>query len=78
MCVVRAECGFINDEIFVELVSALTQYSDNEDDDDDEEQDFKMELCDGKDHSEDPRKDPLISTESMEDELITSISDPSE
>uniref|UniRef100_A0A668A0G4 Histone-lysine N-methyltransferase EZH2 n=1 Tax=Myripristis murdjan TaxID=586833 RepID=A0A668A0G4_9TELE len=49
------ECGFINDEIFVELVSALTQYSDNEDDDEEEEQDFKvdkMELCDGKDHDE--------------------------
>uniref|UniRef100_A0A668A6L6 Histone-lysine N-methyltransferase EZH2 n=1 Tax=Myripristis murdjan TaxID=586833 RepID=A0A668A6L6_9TELE len=58
------ECGFINDEIFVELVSALTQYSDNEDDDEEEEQDFKvdkMELCDGKEHPEDPRKDPLIS-----------------
>uniref|UniRef100_A0A8C5C5Z6 Histone-lysine N-methyltransferase EZH2 n=1 Tax=Gadus morhua TaxID=8049 RepID=A0A8C5C5Z6_GADMO len=31
------ECGFINDEIFVELVSALTQYSDNEDEEDEEE-----------------------------------------
>uniref|UniRef100_A0A8C7P4K6 [histone H3]-lysine(27) N-trimethyltransferase n=1 Tax=Oncorhynchus mykiss TaxID=8022 RepID=A0A8C7P4K6_ONCMY len=43
------ECGFINDEIFVELVGALTQYSDNDDEDDDEEeQEFKlekMELC---------------------------------
>uniref|UniRef100_A0A8C8BKP2 [histone H3]-lysine(27) N-trimethyltransferase n=1 Tax=Otus sunia TaxID=257818 RepID=A0A8C8BKP2_9STRI len=28
------ECGFINDEIFVELVNALGQYSDDEDDDD--------------------------------------------
>ncbi|KAF3836397.1 hypothetical protein F7725_028955 [Dissostichus mawsoni] len=36
------ECGFINDEIFVELVSALSQYSDNEDDEE-EEQDFKVE-----------------------------------
>uniref|UniRef100_A0A8B9JPU2 [histone H3]-lysine(27) N-trimethyltransferase n=1 Tax=Astyanax mexicanus TaxID=7994 RepID=A0A8B9JPU2_ASTMX len=31
------ECGFINDEIFVELVNALNQYSDNEDDDDDDD-----------------------------------------
>uniref|UniRef100_A0A3P8Y0B3 Histone-lysine N-methyltransferase EZH2 n=1 Tax=Esox lucius TaxID=8010 RepID=A0A3P8Y0B3_ESOLU len=38
------ECGFINDEIFVELVGALTQYSDNEEEeDDDEEQEFKLE-----------------------------------
>ncbi|KAF6719600.1 Histone-lysine N-methyltransferase EZH2 [Oryzias melastigma] len=54
------ECGFINDEIFVELVNALVQYSDNEDDEDDDEQDYKvekMELCDGKDHTEDPCKD---------------------
>uniref|UniRef100_A0A3B3IGQ1 Histone-lysine N-methyltransferase EZH2 n=1 Tax=Oryzias latipes TaxID=8090 RepID=A0A3B3IGQ1_ORYLA len=54
------ECGFINDEIFVELVNALVQYSDNEDDEEDEEQDYKvdkMDLCDGKDHTEDPCKD---------------------
>uniref|UniRef100_A0A3B4TDZ6 Histone-lysine N-methyltransferase EZH2 n=1 Tax=Seriola dumerili TaxID=41447 RepID=A0A3B4TDZ6_SERDU len=37
------ECGFINDEIFVELVNALSQYSDNEDDDEEEEQDFKVD-----------------------------------
>ncbi|KAM6281856.1 histone-lysine N-methyltransferase EZH2 isoform 4-T4 [Porphyrio hochstetteri] len=30
----HSECGFINDEIFVELVNALGQYSDDEDDDD--------------------------------------------
>ncbi|XP_014012608.1 histone-lysine N-methyltransferase EZH2 isoform X1 [Salmo salar] len=64
------ECGFINDEIFVELVGALTQYSDNDDEDDDEEeQEFKlekMELCEGKDHlAEDPRKEPLINTDSQ-------------
>uniref|UniRef100_A0A669EH79 Histone-lysine N-methyltransferase EZH2 n=1 Tax=Oreochromis niloticus TaxID=8128 RepID=A0A669EH79_ORENI len=56
------ECGFINDEIFVELVNALAQYSDNEDDDEEEEQDFKvdkMDMCDGKEHPEDPRKDGL-------------------
>ncbi|XP_057405908.1 histone-lysine N-methyltransferase EZH2 isoform X3 [Balaenoptera acutorostrata] len=29
------ECGFINDEIFVELVNALGQYNDDDDDDDD-------------------------------------------
>uniref|UniRef100_A0A6Q2XQ34 Histone-lysine N-methyltransferase EZH2 n=1 Tax=Esox lucius TaxID=8010 RepID=A0A6Q2XQ34_ESOLU len=41
------ECGFINDEIFVELVGALTQYSDNEEEeDDDEEQEFKLEKMD--------------------------------
>uniref|UniRef100_G3PG18 [histone H3]-lysine(27) N-trimethyltransferase n=1 Tax=Gasterosteus aculeatus aculeatus TaxID=481459 RepID=G3PG18_GASAC len=51
------ECGFINDEIFVELVSSLSQYSDNEDEEEDEEQDFKvekMEVCDGKEHPEEP------------------------
>ncbi|XP_069814484.1 histone-lysine N-methyltransferase EZH2 isoform X1 [Dendropsophus ebraccatus] len=32
-----SECGFINDEIFVELVNALIQYSDYEDDDDGED-----------------------------------------
>uniref|UniRef100_A0A4W5K9V6 Histone-lysine N-methyltransferase EZH2 n=1 Tax=Hucho hucho TaxID=62062 RepID=A0A4W5K9V6_9TELE len=43
------ECGFINDEIFVELVGALTQYSDNDDEDDDEEeQEFKLEKMDSK------------------------------
>uniref|UniRef100_A0A3Q3K772 Histone-lysine N-methyltransferase EZH2 n=1 Tax=Monopterus albus TaxID=43700 RepID=A0A3Q3K772_MONAL len=35
------ECGFINDEIFVELVNAMVQYSDNEDDEEEEEHDFK-------------------------------------
>uniref|UniRef100_W5LQ79 Histone-lysine N-methyltransferase EZH2 n=1 Tax=Astyanax mexicanus TaxID=7994 RepID=W5LQ79_ASTMX len=41
------ECGFINDEIFVELVNALNQYSDNEDDDDDDDQhDYKLEKMD--------------------------------
>lgn len=62
-----AECGFINDEIFVELVGALTQYSDNEDEEEEEEQDFKVdkvELCDSKEHPEDPCKDGLINNES--------------
>ncbi|CAL8319304.1 unnamed protein product [Boreogadus saida] len=70
------ECGFINDEIFVELVSALTQYSDNEDEEDEEEQpDFKvekLELCESKEQQqqqqqlpppEEPSKDPLVPTE---------------
>ncbi|KAJ8406921.1 hypothetical protein AAFF_G00291970 [Aldrovandia affinis] len=59
------ECGFINDEIFVELVSALTQYSDNEDDEEEEEpQEYKldrMDLCDNRDDGEDSRKDRLCS-----------------
>lgn len=43
----------------MELVSALGQYSDNEDEDDEDEHEFKldkMELCDGK---EDGCKDGL-------------------
>ncbi|KTG46293.1 hypothetical protein cypCar_00011287 [Cyprinus carpio] len=59
------ECGFINDEIFVELVNALNQYSDNEEDDEDEDQHDckfeKMDLCDGKDDAEDSHKDQLNS-----------------
>uniref|UniRef100_A0A3P9C8P0 Enhancer of zeste 2 polycomb repressive complex 2 subunit n=1 Tax=Maylandia zebra TaxID=106582 RepID=A0A3P9C8P0_9CICH len=54
----ETECGFINDEIFVELVNALAQYSDNEDDEEEEEQDFKvdkMDVCDGKEHPEDKK-----------------------
>uniref|UniRef100_A0A8C3G3N6 Histone-lysine N-methyltransferase EZH2 n=1 Tax=Cyclopterus lumpus TaxID=8103 RepID=A0A8C3G3N6_CYCLU len=63
------ECGFINDEIFVELVSSLSQYSDNEEEDEEEEeqQDFKvekMEVCDGKEHPEEPRKEVLVINES--------------
>lgn len=61
------ECGFINDEIFVELVNALAQYSDNEDDEEEEDHDFKvdkMELCDSKEHPEDSRKDGLVNNES--------------
>uniref|UniRef100_A0AAR2LJS2 Histone-lysine N-methyltransferase EZH2 n=1 Tax=Pygocentrus nattereri TaxID=42514 RepID=A0AAR2LJS2_PYGNA len=64
------ECGFINDEIFVELVNALNQYSDNEDDDDEEDQhDYKLEkmdVCDGKDDADDSRKD-LLNSESKDD-----------
>lgn len=59
------ECGFINDEIFVELVNALNQYSDNEDDDDEEDQhDYKLDNCDAKDLAEDPRKDQLLNSAS--------------
>lgn len=63
----RTECGFINDEIFVELVNALAQYSDNEDDDEEDEHDFKvdkMELCDSKERPEDGRKDGLANSDS--------------
>uniref|UniRef100_A0A4W3HDV1 Histone-lysine N-methyltransferase EZH2 n=1 Tax=Callorhinchus milii TaxID=7868 RepID=A0A4W3HDV1_CALMI len=54
------ECGFINDEIFVELVNALTQYSDNdeEDEDDDEDQENKSEKTDGSDIKEERKKMP--------------------
>ncbi|XP_053714684.1 histone-lysine N-methyltransferase EZH2 isoform X1 [Synchiropus splendidus] len=42
------ECGFINDEIFVELVGALAQYSDqeeeDEEDEEEEERDYKMDV----------------------------------
>ncbi|XP_077410129.1 histone-lysine N-methyltransferase EZH2 [Vanacampus margaritifer] len=52
------ECGFINDEIFVELVSSLAQYSDNEEEEE-EEHDFKMEKvdggCDAQEHAHDAR-----------------------
>uniref|UniRef100_A0A3Q2Q5C0 Histone-lysine N-methyltransferase EZH2 n=1 Tax=Fundulus heteroclitus TaxID=8078 RepID=A0A3Q2Q5C0_FUNHE len=37
------ECGFINDEIFVELVNSMVQYSDDEDEEDEEEHAFKVE-----------------------------------
>ena len=61
-------CGFINDEIFVELVGALTQYSDNEEDFDEDEQELKIELCERKDHMvEDPHQESLINTESKAD-----------
>lgn len=59
-----AECGFINDEIFVELVNALNQYSDNDDDDEEEDQhDYKLDNCDTKD-IEESRKDQLLNSES--------------
>ncbi|KAK3515300.1 hypothetical protein QTP70_013476 [Hemibagrus guttatus] len=62
---VSRKCGFINDEIFVELVNALNQYSDNEDDDEDDDQhDYKLDNCDAKDIAEDSRKDQLLNSES--------------
>uniref|UniRef100_A0A4W3HGR2 [histone H3]-lysine(27) N-trimethyltransferase n=1 Tax=Callorhinchus milii TaxID=7868 RepID=A0A4W3HGR2_CALMI len=58
------ECGFINDEIFVELVNALTQYSDNdeEDEDDDEDQENKSEKTDGSDIKEEKKESNLFKT----------------
>lgn len=48
----------------MELVSALNQYSDNEDDDDEEDQhDYKLDNCDAKD-IEDSRKEQLLNSES--------------
>uniref|UniRef100_F6YRI3 [histone H3]-lysine(27) N-trimethyltransferase n=1 Tax=Monodelphis domestica TaxID=13616 RepID=F6YRI3_MONDO len=59
------ECGFINDEIFVQLVNALGQYSDDEDDDDGDDPDLRDEkqkdLEDNRDddkESHPPRKFP--------------------
>ncbi|XP_052576554.1 histone-lysine N-methyltransferase EZH2 isoform X8 [Peromyscus californicus insignis] len=58
------ECGFINDEIFVELVNALSQYNDDDDDDDgddpDEREEKQRELEDSRDDKEScpPRKFP--------------------
>ncbi|RXN00549.1 Histone-lysine N-methyltransferase EZH2 [Acipenser ruthenus] len=62
------ECGFINDEIFVELVSALGQYSDNEDEDDGDEENHeykleKMESADTKDENDDLQKDQDLGGE---------------
>uniref|UniRef100_A0A8C5XUW8 Histone-lysine N-methyltransferase EZH2 n=1 Tax=Microcebus murinus TaxID=30608 RepID=A0A8C5XUW8_MICMU len=58
------ECGFINDEIFVELVNALGQYNDDDDDDDGDDPDEREEKQkDIEDHRDDkesrpPRKFP--------------------
>uniref|UniRef100_A0A4W4GGB0 Histone-lysine N-methyltransferase EZH2 n=1 Tax=Electrophorus electricus TaxID=8005 RepID=A0A4W4GGB0_ELEEL len=69
------ECGFINDEIFVELVNALNQYSDNEDDDDEEDQhDYKLENCDMKDDSEDSRQNTDCSKKFPSDKIFEAIS----
>ncbi|XP_041103242.1 histone-lysine N-methyltransferase EZH2 isoform X3 [Polyodon spathula] len=65
------ECGFINDEIFVELVSALGQYSDNEDEDDGDVENHeykleKMESADTKDENDDLLKDQDLGAEGNE------------
>ncbi|XP_057360849.1 histone-lysine N-methyltransferase EZH2 isoform X3 [Manis pentadactyla] len=58
------ECGFINDEIFVELVNALGQYNDDDDDDDggdpDEREERQKDPEGGRDDKESrpPRKFP--------------------
>ncbi|XP_013210952.1 histone-lysine N-methyltransferase EZH2 isoform X5 [Microtus ochrogaster] len=59
------ECGFINDEIFVELVNALGQYNDDDDDDDgddpDEREEKQKDLEDSRDDDREhrpPRKFP--------------------
>uniref|UniRef100_A0A8D2D9D5 Histone-lysine N-methyltransferase EZH2 n=1 Tax=Sciurus vulgaris TaxID=55149 RepID=A0A8D2D9D5_SCIVU len=58
------ECGFINDEIFVELVNALGQYNDDDDDDDgddpDEREEKQKDLEDSRDDKEShpPQKFP--------------------
>ncbi|XP_041100493.1 histone-lysine N-methyltransferase EZH2 isoform X1 [Polyodon spathula] len=67
------ECGFINDEIFVELVSALGQYSDHEDEDDGDEENHeykleKMESADTKDENDDLLRDQDLSAEGNESE----------
>lgn len=65
-CHLSSECGFINDEIFVELVNSMVQYSDNEDDEEEEEHDFKVEkieTCDGKEHPDDSGKERHVVTE---------------
>lgn len=70
------ECGFINDEIFVELVNALAQYSDNEDDEEEEEHDYKvdkLELCDSKERPEDTRKDVLTTSEGESNDKQNSL-----
>uniref|UniRef100_A0A8C8VXX1 Histone-lysine N-methyltransferase EZH2 n=1 Tax=Peromyscus maniculatus bairdii TaxID=230844 RepID=A0A8C8VXX1_PERMB len=59
------ECGFINDEIFVELVNALSQYNDDDDDDDgddpDEREDKQKDLEDS--------QDGMLKTELTEQQL---------
>ncbi|CAH7469007.1 Ezh2 [Phodopus roborovskii] len=57
------ECGFINDEIFVELVNALGQYNDDDDDDGDDPDEREEKQEDVEDSQDDketcpPRKFP--------------------
>ncbi|XP_040209086.1 histone-lysine N-methyltransferase EZH2 isoform X2 [Rana temporaria] len=55
------ECGFINDEIFVELVNALSQYSDYEDDED------------GDDNQDDDREDKEKDQDDSIDDKVTQL-----
>ncbi|CAF87107.1 unnamed protein product, partial [Tetraodon nigroviridis] len=59
--VCATECGFIKDEILVELVNALAQYSHNEDEEEEEEHDFKVDktdLCDSQSGADGSKKFP--------------------
>ncbi|XP_063778502.1 histone-lysine N-methyltransferase EZH2 isoform X4 [Pseudophryne corroboree] len=59
------ECGFINDEIFVELVNALGQYSDYDDDDDED---------DGDDNRDDEQDDKVKDQEdSMDADKVSGL-----
>ncbi|MGH0170513.1 UNVERIFIED_CONTAM: hypothetical protein FKN15_075825 [Acipenser sinensis] len=71
------ECGFINDEIFVELVGALGQYSDNEDEDDGDEENHeykleKMESADTNDENDELQKDQDLGGEGNENSKFPS------
>nr|XP_023689332.1 histone-lysine N-methyltransferase EZH2-like [Paramormyrops kingsleyae]XP_023689333.1 histone-lysine N-methyltransferase EZH2-like [Paramormyrops kingsleyae] len=68
------ECGFINDEIFVELVTALNQHSDNEDEEEDQHEYKleKMDLSEDKD-DDDPRKGQLNSLDGRSTECSKKI-----
>ncbi|EHB04169.1 Histone-lysine N-methyltransferase EZH1 [Heterocephalus glaber] len=61
------ECGFINDEIFVELVNALGQYNDDDDDDDgddpDEGEEKQKDLEDSRDDG--PNAKPVQREQSL-------------
>ncbi|XP_028606406.1 histone-lysine N-methyltransferase EZH2 isoform X6 [Lacerta agilis] len=58
------ECGFINDEIFVELVNALGQYSDDEDDEDDDDDGGEDDNLDGRNEKQKNREASRIDKES--------------
>ncbi|XP_051784734.1 histone-lysine N-methyltransferase EZH2 [Erpetoichthys calabaricus] len=70
------ECGFINDEIFVELVNALNQYTDDEDDEEDDDGDYdsqeftldQMDSGDGKEDCNKAMKDQDLHNDGKESE----------
>ncbi|MBN3289260.1 EZH2 methyltransferase, partial [Polypterus senegalus] len=70
------ECGFINDEIFVELVNALNQYTDNEDDEEEDDGDYdsqeftldRMDSGDGKEDGTKAMKDQDLHNDGKESE----------